>query len=169
MFAPLTIKGVTFKNRVMDAPKTTDRTVFPGGTPTPECINGYEVRARGGVGCVTITESFVDDDRSARHDHSIDFYTPNKSVYHQEALYDLNGCQIGILPSTASEIDEGFVRSMPAVTWGIHAASEAAQDFVDASQYSYEYINVWEQANIDAMSVSSASGEASGGPSGEAS
>ena len=89
MFAPLTIKGVTFKNRVMDAPKTTDRTVFPGGTPTPECINGYETRARGGVGCVTLTESCVDDDRSARHDHSIDFYTPNKSVYHQEALFVL--------------------------------------------------------------------------------
>ena len=40
MFAPLTIKGVTFKNRVMASPATTDRTVFPGGTPTPECING---------------------------------------------------------------------------------------------------------------------------------
>ena len=89
MFAPLTIKGVTFKNRVMAAPMTTDRTVYPGGTPTPECINGYEVRARGGVGCVTLTESFVDDDRAARHDHTIDFYTPNKSVYHQEALFVL--------------------------------------------------------------------------------
>ncbi len=89
MFAPLTIKGVTFKNRVMAAPMTTDRTVFPGGTPTPECINGYEVRARGGAGCVTITESFVDEDRGARHDHTIDYFTPNKSVYHQEALFVL--------------------------------------------------------------------------------
>ena len=89
VFAPLTIKGITFKNRVMAAPMTTDRTVFPGGTPTPECINGYEVRARGGVSCVTVTESFIDEDRSARHDHSIDFYTPNKSVYHQEALFVL--------------------------------------------------------------------------------
>ena len=89
IFAPLTIKGVTFKNRVMAAPMTTDRTVYPGGTPTPECINGYETRARGGVGCVTLTESFVDEDRSARHDHTIDFYTPNKSVYHQEALFVL--------------------------------------------------------------------------------
>ncbi len=89
MFAPLTIKGVTFKNRVMAAPMTTDRTVFPGGTPTPECIHGYEVRARGGVSAVTVTESFIDEDRSSRHDHSIDFYTPNKSVYHQEALFVL--------------------------------------------------------------------------------
>ena len=81
-----------------------------------------------------------------------------------QALYDLNGCRIGILPSTAAQIDEGFVRSMPAVTWGIHAASDAAQGFVDASRYSYEYINTWEQANIDAMNASaSASGEASGG------
>lgn len=89
MFAPMTIKGVTFKNRVMAAPMTTDRTVFPGGTPTPECIHGYEVRARGGVSAVTVTESFIDEDRSSRHDHSIDFYTPNKSVYHQEALFVL--------------------------------------------------------------------------------
>ncbi len=89
MFAPITIKGVTFKNRVMASPATTDRTVFPGGTPTPECINGYEVRARGGVGAVTITESFVDDDRASRHDHGIDFYSTNKSVYHQEALFVL--------------------------------------------------------------------------------
>lgn len=89
MFAPITIKGVTFKNRVMAAPMTTDRTVFPGGTPTPECIHGYEVRARGGVSAVTVTESFIDEDRSSRHDHSIDFYTPNKSVYHQEALFVL--------------------------------------------------------------------------------
>lgn len=89
MFAPMTIKGITFKNRVMAAPMTTDRTVFPGGTPTPECIHGYEVRARGGVSAVTVTESFIDEDRSSRHDHSIDFYTPNKSVYHQEALFVL--------------------------------------------------------------------------------
>ena len=89
MFSPITIKGVTFKNRVMASPATTDRTIFPGGTPTPECIHGYETRARGGVGTVTVTESFVDDDRGARHDHSIDFYTPNKSVYHQEALFVL--------------------------------------------------------------------------------
>ena len=81
-----------------------------------------------------------------------------------QALYDLNGCQLGILPASAAEIDEGFVRSMPAVTWGIHAASDAAKVFADASQYDYEYIHVWEQANIDAMNAAaSASGEASRG------
>ena len=91
MFAPLTIKGTTFKNRVMAAPMTTDRTVYPGGTPTQECINGYETRARGGVSAVTVTETFVDFDRGARHDHSIDFVREKQmSVYHLEALFVLS-------------------------------------------------------------------------------
>ena len=62
MFSPITSKGVTFKNRVMASPATTDRTVYPGGTPTQECIHGYETRARGGVAAVTITESFIDEE-----------------------------------------------------------------------------------------------------------
>ncbi|MGM9615191.1 MAG: hypothetical protein ACI3W7_06685 [Oscillospiraceae bacterium] len=85
-----------------------------------------------------------------------------------QALYDLNGCQIGILPASAAEIDEGFVRSMPAVSWGIHAASDAAQEYVAANQYSYEYINTWEQTNIDAMNENTGSGSSeigSGEPS----
>lgn len=90
-----------------------------------------------------------------------------------QALYDLNSCQIGILPASALAIDEGFVRSMPVVTWGINAACDAAQEFVDASLYSYEYINTWDEANIAALTAtdttSSASGEASSEASGEAS
>ncbi len=89
MFAPMTIKGVTFKNRVMASPMTTDRTVWPDGTPTQECINGYETRARGGVAAVTVTETFIDFDRAARHDHSIDFVRPNPSVHKLESLFVL--------------------------------------------------------------------------------
>lgn len=90
MFSPLTIKGVTFKNRVMASPMTTDRTVWPTGTPTQECINGYETRARGGVCAVTVTETFVDFDRGARHDHSIDFVREDSmSVHHLESLFVL--------------------------------------------------------------------------------
>ncbi len=90
MFAPLTIKGVTFKNRVMSSPMTTDRTVWADGTPTQECINGYETRARGGVAAVTVTETFIDFDRSARHDHSIDFVRENPSVHKLESLFVLS-------------------------------------------------------------------------------
>lgn len=89
MFAPMTIKGVTFKNRVMASPMTTDRTVWADGTPTQECINGYETRARGGVSAVTVTETFIDFDRAARHDHSIDFVRDNPSVHKLESLFVL--------------------------------------------------------------------------------
>lgn len=89
MFSPLTIKGVTFKNRVFSSPMTTDRTVWADGTPTQECINGYETRARGGVAAVTVTETFVDFDRGARHDHSIDFVRPDPSVHKLESLFVL--------------------------------------------------------------------------------
>lgn len=89
MFSPMTIKGITFKNRVMAAPMTTDRTVWADGTPTQECINGYETRARGGVGAVTVTETFIDFDCSARHDHSIDFVRDNPTVHKLESLFVL--------------------------------------------------------------------------------
>lgn len=89
LFTPMTIKGVTFRNRVMAAPVTTDRTVELDGTPTGECINGYETRARGGVAAVTVTETFVDFDRAARHDHSLDFVSPTRSVRHLESLFVL--------------------------------------------------------------------------------
>ena len=85
-----------------------------------------------------------------------------------QALYDLNGCAVGILPASAESVDEGFVRSMPAVTWGVNASSAAAQDFVDASRYAYEYINVWDEANIEAVTASAGSGDPGTG-SGEAS
>ncbi len=90
MFKPMTIKGVTFKNRVMASPMTTDRTVWADGTPTQECINGYETRARGGVSAVTITETFIDFDRAARHDHSIDFVRDDASVHKLESLFVLS-------------------------------------------------------------------------------
>ena len=76
-----------------------------------------------------------------------------------QALYDLNSCRVGILPASAAEIKEGFVRSMPSVTWGIHAASDAAKEFVEASQYDFEYIHTWEPVNIEAMKTTSASSE----------
>ncbi len=84
---------------------------------------------------------------------SITFQEGIKTFAYQ-ALYDLNGCEIGILPASAVSVDAGFVRSMPAVTWGIQAACGAARDFVDASQYAYEYVNQWDEANIEALNTS---------------
>lgn len=85
VFSPITIKKTTFKNRIFSSPMTTDRTVVDG-CPTAECINAYETRARGGVAQVTVTETFVDFDRGARHDHSLDLVGKNLSVHHLESL-----------------------------------------------------------------------------------
>lgn len=89
LFSPLTVRGVVFRNRVTAAPMTTARTVEDNLTPTAECIDGYELRARGGVSQVTVTETFVDFDRAARHDHSLDLVGPSRSVRHLEALHIL--------------------------------------------------------------------------------
>ena len=47
MFAPMTINGLTFKNRVIASPITTNR-VIENGYPTSECIDVYETKASGG-------------------------------------------------------------------------------------------------------------------------
>ena len=62
MFKPMTIGKVTFKNRVFASPITTNR-VVDHGYPTPEGIDVYETKARGGFAVVTLTESFIDGDR----------------------------------------------------------------------------------------------------------
>jgi 2,4-dienoyl-CoA reductase-like NADH-dependent reductase (Old Yellow Enzyme family)/thioredoxin reductase len=85
MFEPLKVKKTVFKNRVFASPVTTDRIVVDG-CPTDECINAYETRARGGFAQVTVTETFVDFDRAARHDHSLDIVSPHLSVHHLESL-----------------------------------------------------------------------------------
>lgn len=86
MFSPLTVGGMVFRNRVMAAPMTTARMVDDTRCPTDTAIDEYETRARGGVAAVTVTETFVDFDRGARHDHSLDLVSPGRSVRHLESL-----------------------------------------------------------------------------------
>jgi len=88
MFSPYTIKGVTFKNRVFASPTTTNR-IVENGYPTPEAIDQYETKARGGFAEVTITESFIDEEFSARHDHGLDVYTRHASMTHKQAIVTL--------------------------------------------------------------------------------
>lgn len=88
IFAPLTIKKTTFKNRIFASPVTTSRCVV-NGAPTAEAIDQYEERARGGFAQVTLTESFVDFDRAARHEHGLDIVSPGLSVHHLESVHIL--------------------------------------------------------------------------------
>ena len=88
MFAPMTIKGVTYKNRVLCAPITTNR-IVDHGYPTPEGIDVYETKARGGFAQVTFTESFVDDEFASRHEHGLNVYEKNMTTMHMEAIMTL--------------------------------------------------------------------------------
>lgn len=88
LFSPLTIKKTTFKNRILSSPVNCGGMFFQG-RPTSEGINIYETRSRGGVAQVTVTETFVDFDRAARHRHGLDIVSPDLPPYNQEALCSL--------------------------------------------------------------------------------
>lgn len=88
MLSPMTVKNVTFKNRVLAAPITTNRIVIDG-IPTQEGIDAFETKARGGFASVTLTESFVDFEYAARHEHGIDIVRPHMTTYHIEAVRTL--------------------------------------------------------------------------------
>ncbi|MDC7125603.1 MAG: NAD(P)/FAD-dependent oxidoreductase [Spirochaetales bacterium] len=85
MLSTYRIKNTLFKNRVLAAPITTNRIAIDGA-PTPEAIDAYETKARGGFAQVTITESFVDYEFSARHEHGLDLFSPNMTTHHMESI-----------------------------------------------------------------------------------
>lgn len=85
MFQPMTIKGVTFKNRVLASPITTNR-IVDHGYPTPEGIDVYETKARGGFAEVTVTESFIDHGYSWRHEHGLDVWSNPMTTFHMESI-----------------------------------------------------------------------------------
>ena len=85
MFQPMTIGNVTFKNRVIAAPITTNR-IVDHGYPTPEGIDAYETKARGGFAAVTVTESFIDDDYAARHEHGLNVWANPMTTFHMESI-----------------------------------------------------------------------------------
>ncbi len=87
-FSPFTIKGITFKNRVFASPITTNR-IVDHGYPTPEGIDAYETKARGGFAEVTVTESFIDNEFSARHEHGLNVYSKNMTTIHMESIMTL--------------------------------------------------------------------------------
>ena len=88
MFTPLTIKGITFKNRVIASPITSNR-IVDHGYPSPEGIDEYETKSRGGFALVTVTESFVDDEYAPRHEHGLNIYSKNMTTFHMESIMTL--------------------------------------------------------------------------------
>jgi 2,4-dienoyl-CoA reductase-like NADH-dependent reductase (Old Yellow Enzyme family)/NADPH-dependent 2,4-dienoyl-CoA reductase/sulfur reductase-like enzyme len=88
MFTPLKIKRTVFKNRVFASPVTANR-IVDHGYPTPEGIDAYETRARGGFAQVTLTESFVDNEFASRHEHGLNVYAKAMTTFHAESMETL--------------------------------------------------------------------------------
>lgn len=86
IFSPYKIKNLTFKNRILASPVTTNRIAI-GGAPTQEGIDTYETRARGGFAQVTVTETFVDFEHAARH--GLDLVSKMMSTHHIESILTL--------------------------------------------------------------------------------
>ena len=88
MFTPFRIKGITFSNRVFASPVTANLLV-ENGYPTREGIDAYETRARGGFAEITVTETFIDNGYSSRHDHCINVWEEHMSSIHMESILAL--------------------------------------------------------------------------------
>lgn len=88
LFSPFKIRNVVFKNRVFAAPCTTNRIAIDGA-PTQEGIDTYETRARGGFAQVTVTETFIDFEYAARHEHGLDLVSPGLTTHHMESISTL--------------------------------------------------------------------------------
>ncbi len=88
MFQPMTIRGKTWKNRVIASPITANR-IVDHGYPTPEGIDAYETKSRGGFAQVTVTESFVDHEYAWRHEHGLNVWEYPMTTFHMESIMTL--------------------------------------------------------------------------------
>src|SRR5947207_8725256 len=71
LFAPLTIRSVTLRNRVVMAPMT--RSFSPGGVPGANVAAYYRRRAEGDVGLI-LSEGTVIDRPASRNEPDVPFF-----------------------------------------------------------------------------------------------
>ncbi len=88
LFSEITVRGKIYKNRIIASPITANQ-VSNKGCITDAGIAAYEEKARGGFAQVTITESFVDFEHAARHDHGIDLVSKNLPTYYFDSALAL--------------------------------------------------------------------------------
>lgn len=76
LFEPLTVNGVTFKNRIFSAPNMMCY-MDAAGFPTPDMIAYYAEKAKGGAAVVTIGDTPVDKEHAASNPRSFTLAYPN--------------------------------------------------------------------------------------------
>ena len=72
LFQPITIRGTTFKNRIIAAPSGLSQSLAPNNSMRHDGAVSYGVRARAGAGVVTLNESLWDKLYGRAHDCQID-------------------------------------------------------------------------------------------------
>lgn len=79
LFSPITIGGLTLKNRIFSAPTSLNWGAVDGNL-TPETIAYYELKAMGGAAVVTMGESIVHTATGKSHDRQIELDNPTSLV-----------------------------------------------------------------------------------------
>ena len=72
LFQPITIRGTTFKNRIIAAPSGLSQSLAPNNSMRHDGAVSYGVRARAGAGVETLNESLWDKLYGRAHDCQID-------------------------------------------------------------------------------------------------
>lgn len=88
LFSPIKIGNVTFKNRLVVAPLTSDNCIIDNH-PSDQGIAFYETRARGGFSQITVNETPVDFEYACRSKAFNKIFDPNPSSWHSGAFYEL--------------------------------------------------------------------------------
>jgi 2,4-dienoyl-CoA reductase-like NADH-dependent reductase (Old Yellow Enzyme family) len=101
LFAPLLVKQVTLRNRIVMSPMT--RRFSPGGVPTEEVANYYLRRVHGGVGLI-ITEGVGIDHPGPAGDNVVWNLDPEQVRKEGEPTLPMSHREI-------DEVIEGYVRS----------------------------------------------------------
>ncbi len=161
LFRPLTVRGVTLRNRIMSAPNMLFQTL--GGRPTEYYIRYLEAKARGGAGLVTLGEVPVCD--GGCHTPGTDMSRENLAIFSEmSAVIREHGAVSSVelthggrnarhqfnqknpMGPDEMDTDYGHVRAMTR-----QDMEEVADAFADAAEY-------WFEAGFDTVLIHAAHG-----------
>lgn len=120
VFSPITIKGVTFKNRIQAAPMVPCMAT-PEGWVTDELIEFYRPFAKGGAGIVTIGDSAINWEHAMDHEGQLNLGDDNVKMGLDDLANEIQ--RYGALVSVELNHGGRFANSMNLATKGLKPVS----------------------------------------------
>ena len=80
LFSPITVKNVTFKNRILIAPAGMNHVITPDSLPRHDAAVSFGARARSGAAAITLNETLNDTLYARAHDCQFDIN--NEAILH---------------------------------------------------------------------------------------